>query len=106
MSVAAPGLLVIVGAVVAKPWLQHRGGRFRHRIFVADLSAVRHDLIAIMPQEIAEDTSAQDGLIFLPIEASFVFPDGCLMSLRRSERDPALEHFTHALLGAMHARTE
>ena len=71
---------------------------------IRNLLSVRQDLVAIMPQEIAEDVFSKDNLIFFPMETPFVFPDVCLINLRRRQKDPALGHFISALVRAMEVR--
>jgi len=73
---------------------------------IRTLLAVRPDLIAIMPQEIAEDIFSKDNLIFFPMETSFKFPDVCLINLRRRQKDPALGHFISALARAIQVRAK
>lgn len=72
---------------------------------IGALLASRRDLVAILPQEIAEDLSTDGQLVFLPIEAKFSLPEICLIKLRSAREDPALTHFSAALGQAIQARS-
>ncbi|HZP79793.1 MAG TPA: LysR family transcriptional regulator [Pseudolabrys sp.] len=71
---------------------------------IGALLASRRDLVAILPQEIAEDLSADGQLMFFPVEAQFALPEICLIKLRGAREDPALAHFSAALAQAIRAR--